>query len=117
MRTRLALRPEQPGAKQLLVQYGNRLLCVRYRYNEQQKKRFKIVELIVEESDWKPDACQRGAESLVRVRVAWPEVEMRRQVKGVGGKWNPQQGVWELRYDRVIVLGLEERILGNNESI
>src|SRR5713101_2184919 len=117
MRTRLTLRPEQRGAKQLLAQYGNRLVCVRYRYDEQQKKRFKTVELIVEESDWKPDACQRGAESLVHVRVAWPEVEMRRQVKGAGGKWNPQQGVWELRYDRVIALGLEERIVGDNESI
>jgi len=58
MRIHLTLRPEQRGAKQLLAQYGNRLVCVRYRYEEQQKNRFKTVEVIVEESDWKPDACQ-----------------------------------------------------------
>ncbi len=83
---------------------------------QQQKKRCKTVEFIVEESDWKPGACQRWAESLVHVRVAWPAGE-RRQVKGVGGKWHPQQRVWELRYDRVSALGLEERIVGDNESI
>ncbi len=53
----------------------------------------------------------------MHVRVAWPEVEMWQQVKGARGKWNLQQGVWELWYDRVIALGLEERIVGDNESI
>jgi hypothetical protein len=117
MRTRLTLRPHQRGAQQLLAQYGNRLVCVRYRYDEQQKKRFKTVELIVEEREWEPCSPQRAAESLVRIRVAWPEVEVRQQVKRAGGKWHPQPGVWELRYDRVIALGLEERIVGDGESI
>jgi hypothetical protein len=49
MRTRLTLRPHQRGAQQLLAQYGNRLVCVRYRYEAQQQKRVKTVELIVEE--------------------------------------------------------------------
>lgn len=65
MRTRLTLHPSQRGARQLFAQYGDRLLCVRYRYDEQQKKRFKTVELIVEESDWEPNACPRADESLV----------------------------------------------------
>ena len=49
MRTRLHLKPGQKGTKQLLAQYGDRLGCVRYRYDAQQKKRFKTVELIVAE--------------------------------------------------------------------
>ncbi len=117
MCTRLTLHPDQRGAKQLLAQYGNRLVCVRYRYNEPRKRRFKTVELIVEEREWEPHTYQRSADSLVHVRVAWPEVEVRRQVKGAGGKWNPQHDVWELRYDRVVALGLEERIVGDGESI
>jgi hypothetical protein len=117
MRTRLTLHPDQRGAQQLLAQYGNRLVCVRYRYDEQRKRRFKTVELIVEESDGKPDACQRWAESLVPVRVAWPEAEVRREVKRTGGQWHPQPGVWEVRYDQVVALGLEERIVGDGESI
>jgi hypothetical protein len=51
MRIRLTLHPHQRGAKQLLAQYGDRLVCVRYRYDESRKKRFKTVEVIVEERE------------------------------------------------------------------
>jgi len=102
MRTRLTLHPHQRGAKQLLAQYGNRLVWVRYRYDEQQQKRFKTVELSVEEPAWTPATYQRPAESLVQVRVAVSEIVVQRQVKNAGGRWNPQRGVWELRYDRVV---------------
>ena len=117
MRTRLTLHPDQRGAKQLLAQYGNRLVCVRYRYNEPRKRRFKTVEVIVEEREWEPHPSQRSAESLVYVWVAWPEVKVRRQVKRAGGKWHPQPGVWELRYELVVALRWEERIVGDGESI
>ncbi len=45
MRTGATLRPHQRGAQKLLAQYGDRLLCVRYRYDEQHKTRLKTVEL------------------------------------------------------------------------
>ncbi len=38
----------EKGTGKLTAQYGDRLLCVRYRYDEKRKKRFRIVELIVE---------------------------------------------------------------------
>jgi hypothetical protein len=117
MRTRLTLHPEQRGAKQLFAQYGDRLVCVRYRYDEERKKRVKTVELIVEESEWEPTLSRRVGESLVRVRVALPEVEVRSQVKRAGGRWDPQRRVWELRYDRVVALGLADRIVKDGESI
>ena len=41
MRTRLHLKPGQRGTKLLLAQYGDRLVCVRYRYDAQRRKRFK----------------------------------------------------------------------------
>ena len=53
-RVRLHLKPGQKGTKQLLAQYGDRLLCVRYRYDAQRKKRLKTVELVVAEHDWEP---------------------------------------------------------------
>jgi hypothetical protein len=34
-RVRLHLKPGQKGTKQLLAQYGDRLICVRYRYDAQ----------------------------------------------------------------------------------
>ena len=49
MQIRSTIHPGQRGAKKLLTQYGDRLVCVRYRYDEQRQKRLKTVELIVEE--------------------------------------------------------------------
>src|SRR5882672_3022521 len=64
MRTLLHLKPDQKGTKQLLMQYGDRLVCVRYRYDAQRKKRSKTVECIVVEREWDPPAPRfvpRGA--------------------------------------------------------
>jgi hypothetical protein len=115
LRTRLTLLPSQPGAKHLHAQYGDRLVCVRYRYDEHRKKRLKTVELIVEEIEWKAGRSPQPATSLVDIRVARSEVEVRRQVKEVGGRWRPQRAVWELRYDHVVALGLEDRIVDREE--
>ncbi len=54
MRTRLKLNPGQRGTKQLVEQYGDQLVCVRYRYDETCMRRYKTVELIIDESDWEP---------------------------------------------------------------
>jgi hypothetical protein len=32
-------------------------------------------------------------------------------VKQAGGAWNPDRTVWQLRYDRVVALGLRRRIV------
>ena len=69
MRIRLTLRPGQNGAKQLQAQHGDRLVCVRYRYDARQQKRFKTVELIVEEREWQPDGGRWVNEQLVGVRI------------------------------------------------
>lgn len=58
MQARLKLKPGQKGTKKLVELYGSRLVCVRYRYNEARQKRFKTVELIVEELDWTPKPKQ-----------------------------------------------------------
>ena len=54
MCSRLTLKPGQRGTKKLCAEYGERLLYVRYRYDEERRKRFKIVELFVDEVDWEP---------------------------------------------------------------
>ncbi len=55
MKTRLILKPGQKGTGRLVNIYGDRLICVRYRYDEKRRKRLKTVELLVEETDWNPD--------------------------------------------------------------
>ncbi len=111
MRTRLTLRPGQRGTKKLLAQYGDRLVCVRYRYDGTKKKRFKTVELIVEEIDWEPGADSVPDDTTVAIRIGWHEKELQGKVKRAGGKWNPRRRVWEIRYDRMVELGLEGRLV------
>jgi hypothetical protein len=115
MRTRLTLQPHQDGAKQLLAQYGERLVWVRYRYDEQRKRRIKTVELIVKESFWEPILYPQPESAQVWVRIGLPEGDVRRRVKEAGGKWDPQRGLWALRYDQVVALGLAARIV-NTEA-
>lgn len=109
MRTRLTLQPHQDGAKYLLIQYGERLVRIHYRYDEERKRRIKTVELIVEENSWEPSPY--APSTPVGIRVGLPESDIRRRVKDAGGKWDAQRGVWLLRYDQVAALGLGDRIV------
>ena len=105
------IRPGQKGTKQLLAQYGDRLICVRYRYDAQRKKRIKTVELLVAERDWEPPRTRFAHDQIVGVRVAFADVAIRDRVKQAGGTWNPERRVWQLRYDRVVALGLDARVV------
>jgi hypothetical protein len=39
------LKPGQKGTKDLLARYGPSLLCVRYRYDEDQRERQTVIDL------------------------------------------------------------------------
>ena len=54
MEARATLRPGQKGTKKLVARFGERPICVRYRYDTARKKRFTTRELIVDETDWMP---------------------------------------------------------------
>ena len=54
--------------------------------------------------------------SIVGVHVGFAEVELRDQVKQVGGKRNRSRKVWELWYDHVVALKLEARIVAEKAS-
>ena len=109
MRTRLCLKPGQKGTKRLQAQYGDRL--VRARYDEESGKRFKTVELIVEEADWRSKAKGPRGGAIVGLRVGWREAQVQNEVRRAGGRWNPSERVWEIRYDGVVELGLEDRVV------
>jgi len=65
----------------------------------------------VEEVDWEPRSRRYGDEEVVAVRVGWEEKALQRRVREAGGRWDRGAKVWRLRYDRVVALGLEDRIV------
>ena len=111
IRTCLHPKPGQKGTKQLLAQYGDRLVCGPYRYDAQRKTRFKTVELIVAQRAWDPPPPRFPDGALVAVRVGFAEVELRQRVKQAGGSWNPSRKAWALRYTHVVALKLQARIV------
>ncbi|HNT78201.1 MAG TPA: hypothetical protein PKH77_24570 [Anaerolineae bacterium] len=109
-RTRLTLQPGQAGTRQLVEKYGDRLVCVRYRYDAARRKRYKTVELIEEEAAWLPPDALPAAEALVGVVIGKTESSLQQRIREAGGRWNTTRGVWELRYADVVALGLTGRL-------
>lgn len=117
METRLTLLPGQKGTKKLLQLYGDQLVCVRYRYDRERKKRYKTVELIVDEIPWGTNDRQikpkeiTDKDKIVFVRVENRERDLRDLVREAGGKWNSAEKVWALPYRKVEEFGLKKRII------
>jgi hypothetical protein len=92
-------------------EYGPKLVCVRYRYDDARKKRYKTVELIVEEVDWIPRPPRPAPTDLVHIRVAYSEGATRHAIKLLGGTWQPPTKTWRLAYAAAVALRLTDRIV------
>ena len=70
------------------------------------------MELIVAERDWRPQEEPKPLRMprLVRVQIAAAEVGLRGRIQQTGGRWDPQRGVWAVRYDQVVAWGLTTRM-------
>ena len=110
MRARSKLNPGQPGTLKLLRQYGDRLVCVRYRYDALKRRRYTTAEIVVDESEWDPLPSATARRERVPVRIAIQETTLREKAKTAGGRWDPNQRVWMLPMEQVIQLGLTNRV-------
>jgi hypothetical protein len=113
METRLSLAPGQNGTKKLVTQYGDRLVCVRYRYDAQRKVRHKTIELIVESAPWIPRgrSARRMPTDMVLVRIDYSETKLRERVKAAGAIWRHKHKLWELDWKTAREFGLQERVI------
>jgi hypothetical protein len=102
---RACIRSGGKGTKRLAADYGDRLVCVRYRYDETLRRRLKTVEIIVAEAPWNPEPFRR-----VFVAVEAWESKLRAAIIRAGGRWSPDRGQWHLRRDRAVKLGLARRM-------
>jgi hypothetical protein len=110
MEIKATLAPGQNGTKQLLKEYGDQLVCVRYRYDKARQKRLKTIELIVDVQDWIPGVII-PVDRKVPLKIGFGEADLRDKVKSAGGYWNPDQKAWMLSYRQVLHLGLERRVI------
>ena len=120
MEARLKLKPGQNGTKKLLARFGERLVCVRYRYDEARSLRCTTVELIVSQSAWQPRkrsrASPRSPHEMVYVRIAYDDIALRAKMKTLGALWRPRSKLWELPWGAVQILGIEHRLISNTRD-
>jgi len=100
--------PGQPGTKRWAVQYGDKLLCVRYRQDPQRDERIVTVEL---EVDRAPLRARRLESDEVAVPIDWQETALRIQAREEGARWDSRQRVWRMSRAQARLLRLVDRII------
>jgi hypothetical protein len=122
MDIRTVRRPGEKGTQELVKKYGERLVCIRYRYDPVRQKRLKTVELIIAERDWLPPpphpqeikatgfAPKRFHTRRVGIRIGFEEAELRKQIKAAGGMWDSSERLWFVPEEQVRRLGLVQRV-------
>lgn len=124
MRVRRIIKPGAKGTRQLTQQYGDKLICVRYRYDYQLHQRHKTIELIVDTQPWEPPpphptederpiTKETIPEKEVGVQIAYTEKELQRQIKTIGGVWSKTDKLWYAKKSLIQHIGLGDRIVKN----
>jgi len=113
--TRVAKRigPTQPGAIKLAEQYGERLVCVRYRHDPTGRYRYTTVELVVARGLVKPRPRRQQPTKLqiVAIRLGNAEHDLHRLVRAHGGVWDGKARLWYLAHAAAKALGLLNRVV------
>ncbi|MDD5231024.1 MAG: hypothetical protein PHC43_06805 [Candidatus Marinimicrobia bacterium] len=113
MNSQRKLKPGQRGTHKLVDEYGDRLLGVRYIYDEKNHLRLKTAEIIIEKKSWQKNPKRIPKNKIIGVRVEYGEVQLGRLVKSAGGRWNRAKKYWELPYGEALALGLDKRIIND----
>lgn len=101
------MQPGSNGAKKLTERYGSRLVCVRYRYDPERKRRLKTVELIEEDVPW---IVPTEVDHYL-VKIAYEEEALREKVKTAGAEWVRERRLWRVSGRTVRHLALEDRVV------
>jgi hypothetical protein len=101
----------KPGTKKWIKKFGHKLICVRYKYDIENKRKIKTVELEVENQAWELDVNRIPANKLTRLKVDYGEIHVGKVIRAAGGRWDKKNKYWELPYREVVALGLEDRII------
>ena len=111
------MQPGQPGAKRYTRQYGESLVCVRYRRDAANSRRVTTVELIVDDGFYHQETnpviktMYSSPNRNVYIRVGYEETWLRMQIKVVGARWVAEKRLWQMRYREAHKLGITDRII------
>lgn len=85
--------PEQDGAKRFSRRYGDQLVCVRHRLNDDGSIRHTTVELVVEST---PIATRER--KVIALRIPATDRRSRALLLACGAKWRPKERYWLVQH-------------------
>jgi len=85
MKIQRTIIPGQPGTKKLVDQFGEELVCVRYRYDTKNKQRLTTVEIIVDRQKWTLNETRTPPNKIKYLKIDYGERELALRVKSLGG--------------------------------
>jgi hypothetical protein len=104
--------PTQPGAIKLAEQYGEQLVCVRYRHDPAGRYRYTTVELVVAHGPVKPRSVRRAPKiQIVALRLSHTEDDLRTLVRAHGAVCDRRTGLWYIPRTTARALGLLPRVV------
>jgi hypothetical protein len=99
------LSPSQAGAIKLARRYGDALVCVRHRTDEEGLSRITTVELIAERTPIQP-----RTDKIIGVKINFGEPQLQSVAKAAGATWDRQAKLWRMPKRVATALNLEQRI-------
>ncbi len=73
----------------------------------------KIVELLVEQEPWFNKKHRISCNKITHLSIDNGAVHLGHIVKSASGRWNKENGFWELPYREVVALGIDNRIIND----
>jgi len=104
------VRPHQSGSQRWHRQFGEQLLCVRYREDPSGQQRYVTVELLVEAKPIRRTP-RRDTDPMVQVYIGSTEEELRARAFAAGGQCDPYRPVWRMPLSTARTLALTKRIV------
>ena len=81
-------------------EYGDALVCVRYRYDQATRTRLKTVELIVERKELTAAEAVAVDDKLLPVQIEYGEWRLGKLARSLGGAWDPESSSGAFRPQR-----------------
>ena len=106
------IKPNERGAIKIARNYGNELLCVRYRENPDGTERLTTVELVLERV-----MIQKRYDPIVSFKIKPEEVELRLVAQSKGATYDGKNQMWNLVRSEVLRMGLRSRIAVTIEQL
>ena len=108
---RKTLRPGDLGTRRFARDWGERLVCVRYRVDATKGLRYTTVEIVASAPIPRRPPGRPAPSALVYVRTGGDEWELRQRLRAARAVWEPELDAWRLRYEIAVRLKLRRRLL------